>query len=198
MDVEAAPEASAEALANILSLARTAKGVELEILDLEEKLAAKSKALKALREHDLPNALKEAGFSVGDQFDLGSGWHVKLKTFTSASISAANKEAAHAWLEDHGMGGLIKRVITISFGRDEEKWAKKFLADCAKRKKALNAELKEAVHAGTLTATVKEQIARAEEEGRDPASAVPFDLFGVYRAEVADLVAPKKPKAEVL
>ena len=93
------------------------------------------------------------------------------------------------------MGGLIKRTIIVYFGKDEDRWAKKFMADLAKRKRPLDVERKETVHSGSLTAAVKEQIAKALEEGKDPRAELPFDLLGVYQAEVAELVAPKKARA---
>jgi len=194
MDIEAAPEASAEDLATVLNLAREQLRLHLKLERLEEEMNQLNQALKTNAEIALPEALRAANLK---EMPLGEGWFVKIKEITAASISETKKPEAFAWLEQHQLGGIIKRVITISFGRDEEKWAKKFLADCAKRKKPLNAELKEAVHSGTLTKTIKDMIEEALAEGEDPKQKVPFELFGVYQAQRAELIPPKKPKVNL-
>lgn len=194
-EVEHAGESSPEKLNLVLQLARSMKAQQLHIEKLEAELADRSKALKKIAEVDIPNALNDAGL---EEMPLGEGWTVKIKNVITGSISEANKERAHEWLEKHGMGGLIKHVITISFGRDEDRWAKKFLADCAKRKKPLNASRKDAVNSQTLSATVREQIQLATDAGEDPRQRIPFDLFGVFELKKAELVEPKAKKGATL
>lgn len=190
-EIEAADAATPQQLSTILSLARQQAKLAKEIDDIETALMAKKAALKASAEIALPNAMRDAGL---DQMPLGEGWTVKLKTTLAGYISEANKAAAHTWLEEHGMGGLIKHVITITFGRDEDKFFNKFLRDLAKRKNPIKAERKDAVNVATLGATIREQVAKAQDEGRDPKEALPFDLLGVYQVTTAELVAPKAKK----
>ena len=192
IEVEPAPAATAEDLAKILGLAREQVRIRLVIEKHEEEVKKLKLGLKQVTEKDLPEAMRAADLTT---FDCGGGWSVILKPFVAASISEANRGAAHEWLDEHGMGGLIKRTIIVYFGKDEDRWAKKFMADLAKRKRPLDVERKETVHSGSLTAAVKEQIAKALEEGKDPRAELPFDLLGVYQAEVAELVAPKKARA---
>jgi hypothetical protein len=188
IEVEEAESATPEQLAAILALARRQAKLELDISKREEELKKLYEERKQTAEIALPNALRDARL---DSMPLGEGWMVRLKTTLSGAISAANKDKAHEWLEGHGMGGLIKHIITISFGRDEDKFFNKFLRDLAKRKKPVQAERKDAVNTQTLGAMIREQVAKAQGEGRDPREAIPFDLLGVYQITTAELVAPK-------
>jgi len=194
-EVEAAETATPQQLSTILALARQQAKLAAEVVKAEEDLKAKKDALKQSAEIALPNALRDAGL---DQMPLGEGWMVKLKTTLAGYISEENKPAAHTWLEDHGMGGIIKHLITITFGRDEDKFFNKFLRDLAKRKNPVEATRKDGVNTATLSAMIREQVAKAQEAGLDPRQALPFDLLGVYQVTTAELVAPKAKKATAL
>ena len=174
-------------------LARTQLDLLAEADTLQKKLTEVNFKLKQNMEVDLPAVLDEIGQS---EFKLSNGAVVSLQTAVQASISEANRPAAHAWLEKHKMGDLIKREIKILFGRDEVSWAKKFLADCAKRAKKLNLGTKEWVDANTLKATVKRLRADATEAGKNPDEVVPKDLFGVYVVRFASVQIPGEDKVK--
>ncbi len=193
-EVEEAKPATPEQLALVLNLARQQMKLQLEVAKAEEELKLKYEALKKCAEVDVPNALREVNLT---ELPLGEGWTVKMKKLIAGGITEANKEKAHAWLEKTNNGGLIKHVITISFGRDEDSWAKKFMRDLAQRKKPLNAERKDAVNTTTLGAFIRKEIEKAQEAGKDPKEAIPFDLLGVFERTYAELVPPKKPKASM-
>jgi len=194
MEIEAADAASPAQISTIISLAHQQARLAHEVSVAEEELRKKKEALKHCSEISLPNALRDANLEA---CPLKDGWTVKLKTILAGNISEANKEAAHQWLEDHGMGGLIKHTIQITFGRDEDTFFKKFLRDLGKRKNPVKAERKDAVNTNTLGATIREQVAKAQAEGRDPREAIPFDLFGVYQLTYAELVPPKAKKTQL-
>lgn len=105
-----------------------------------------------------------------------------------------DQNEAHVWLEDNGHGDLIKHEIKILFGRDDGSWYKKFMADCAKRKRPLDFSRRDWVDPNTLGAFVREQIRNAAAQGVPPEQAIPFKVFGVHTATVAKLVAPKARK----
>jgi hypothetical protein len=190
-EVEAADAATPEQLSTIIALSRQQAKLQAEVTRAEETLRTAKDALKHNAEIALPNALRNANL---DALPLGEGWMVRLKTTLAGTITEANKAAAHEWLEAHGMGGIIKHVITISFGRDEDAFFNKFLRDLAKRKRPVDAERKDAVNTSTLGATIREQVAKAKDAGLDPREAIPFDLFGVYQMTTAELIAPKTKK----
>ena len=82
------------------------------------------------------------------------------------------------------MNRLIKRLFSIEFGREEEKWADKFERDCKQRKKQLHLKRKKFVHPQTLQAFIRGQL----EEG----VAVPLDIFGVFRQRFVKVALPDR------
>lgn len=183
-DIEAAPIPDNQDLANIAAMAKRYIDLEDTILKLEQELALKKADLKTLREGSLPLALTEVGMT---SFKMNGGISVILKTGHVASISEANRPAAHAWLEKSGNGAIIKHQITIQFGKGEEAWAKKFLRDLSQRKRPLKYERKDTVHPQTLGAFVREKIASAREQGLSPERQIPFDLLGVFELRYAEV-----------
>lgn len=185
--IEAAPIPDNADLANIAALAQRYLSLEDAILKLEQELAAKKADLKTLREGSLPLALTEVGMT---KFTMAGGAAVTLKTGYVASITEANRPAAHAWLESSGNGAIIKHQITIQFGKGEEAWARKFLRDLSQRKRPLKYERKDTVHPQTLGAFVRERIADAKAQGLSPDKQIPFDLLGVFELRYAEVVNP--------
>lgn len=163
-----------------------------EVEDLTAKLKAASEEISVLETKTIPDAMREVGM---EHFSLTGGFSIALERVVAASISKAAAPAAHEWLERYGFGSIIKHDITISFGKDEDKWAKKFLADLAKRKRPLRAERKDVVHSGTLRAFVRERV-DLEKAGQvpDDEMKLPRDLFGVFEFVKATLIEPKEKK----
>jgi hypothetical protein len=181
-EVEPAPVPTDAALRKISVLADRYLMLECDIADLADALAKKQAALKAVREVDLPTAMAEAGTR---RFDLTDGSVVKLEEGVGAHITEANKPKAHAWLEDHGHGAIVKHQITILFGKGEEDWAKKFIRDCKQRKKQLNLERKDSVHSQTLGKFIRDQAEQAKQDQVSLSIRVPYDLFGVHEYRYA-------------
>lgn len=190
-DIEAAAGPTDKELSKVTRLAREQLDHQKEIETLEKRLSEAQLRLKINREQDLPAAMDEAKIA---EFKLSNGASVTIKTSAQASITEANRPKAHAWLEKHKHGALIKRQIQILFGKGEDTWAKKFLADCKKRKLKLKLATKEWVDHNTLKAFVREQRSLALEEKRNPDEAVPKDLFGVYVARFAEVTLPEDPQ----
>lgn len=186
-DVEAAPAPEDADLKNVATLAYRAIDIEREIAQLQEQLRQKQDAHKTIVENDLPLALTSLGMT---EFKLIGGASISIKDIVAASITEVNRKAAHEWLEKHGHGSLIKRTITITFGKGEEKWAAKFMRDMAQRKKPLRAQIKEAVNYQTLGAFVREQVQGARNRKVDPQKVIPYPLFGVYEIKVAEIDLP--------
>lgn len=150
-------------------------------LNLEADIAAKEQELKDLKKQyaktstvDLPSALSEYGIE-----DLTvNGKRIIVKKVYSSTISKANQEAAFNWLRENDYGDIIKNTLTIVFGQGEEATARKTKLQLMES--GLNVASKEAVHAQTLKAFVKEQLEKNNED-------LPKGIFGVYEGKVAEI-----------
>jgi len=149
---------------------------EKEVEAAKEILSLKEQNLKHISQHLLPKLAEEAGLQ--DKFTV-NGITITIKEDVRANIPEAKRPEALAWLEENDHGDLIKREFKVVFGRDQEDWAAEFEQQLQESEQPLNYELKRGVHASTLTAFVKAQMA----EGVD----IPVDLFGVFRQQVSKI-----------
>lgn len=161
-----AVEATDGEVRRIAELANKQLDLERSVAELEEMLKAEKEKLRVVQEHDLPDALAEAGVS---EIRLADGSRVKAEPFVTAHISKAKADEAHSWLEENGHGGIIKREVTAKFGKGDDNFA---IAVEALQMRGIAVDTKESVHHSTLRAFAKEQI----ELGTD----LPVDLFGLY------------------
>lgn len=161
----------------ISSLVEKERTLGREVDDLEAKLKDKKAELRRVQEVDLPEAMDEAGTS---HFTTTDGYVVQVETGVAASIPAKYREQAHRWLEEHGLGDLIKRDVTVKVGRDEEGY-ETLVSDLSQH--GLTYEVKEGVHPQTLKAQVK----RLLEQGQN----VPADWFGIFEYRKAKVSVPR-------
>ena len=162
-------EATDTEMRRIADLANKQLELERGVTTLEDQLKAKKEELRNVREHDLPDALAEAGLS---EIKLADGSRIKVEPFVNAHISKANLEQAHAWLETNGFGDLIDKEINAKFGRTNAELEKFKRMFSHLQEHGCKLTTKEAVHHMRLKAFAKEQL----EKGTD----VPVDLFGLY------------------
>ena len=101
-----------------------------------------------------------------------------------ASIPVARRPEAHEWLTDQGHGDLIKRNVTVGFGREESEAAQALFDQLVGD--GLKVKDEQKVEPSTLKKFVKDQL----EEG----NAIPLDLFGAVQFRQAKITA--KPKSE--
>lgn len=158
-----------------------ARQVELEgeVADLEAKLKAKKRDLLQVSQVDLPEAMAAAGFA---EFRLSTGERVKVEEGVDANIKAANRERAHAWLDKHGFGDLVKRQVTANLGRDSDELLKRLGEVLGELE--VPYETKEQVHPQTLKAFVREQLGQGVE--------LPRDLFGIFEYKRTKVERPKQ------
>jgi hypothetical protein len=157
-------------LAQLSILADRQADAEHAVARLTADLAKANDQLRSICEHELPALMDELGMQ---DFTTTSGLKVTVRETIRASIPKDRKEAAFDWLDEHGHSSLVKRMFAVSFGRDEEKWARKFAADLRRRKRELSVDDIKKVESSTLRAFVKNQL----EEGLE----LPLELFGVFR-----------------
>lgn len=205
-EIEAAPAPKQGELSAIRDLAAELYKAERALAKLEAEVETKKLEIVNLTERTIPAALAAVGMRG---FDLEKGFRVEIEDVVAGSIKKDDRPKAYAWLDEH-QHPIVKRVVTVSFDKSEDKWAKKFIADMAKRKKPLRAEIKESVHDQTLRKFVREMIEKERAGELPPKEKLPRDLFGVYEARVARLIDPeeekkaavarksKKPKAEAI
>lgn len=190
-EVEEANPVTDEDIKKVRDAAEKAMALRLDVERLGDELERKNAELKTTIEQTLPNAMIGARLET---WPVGNGSRFDLTTMIAAGIPKDRAEEAYDWLEKNKHGDLIKRIITIRFGRDDVAWAKKFIADCAKRKKPLDITEAKKVEHQTLGAFVREQIRLATAEGRNADEAAPPDLLGVYRLTFAKFEEPKEKK----
>jgi hypothetical protein len=154
---------------------------EAEVARLHDLLETAQARLTHMNETVMPALMDKAESSDWTSAD---GINVAIEEQFFSHISEEHKPKAHKWLEANKLGDYIKRQFIISFGRNEEAWAKKLSQDLKKRKKPLNFQVKEAVHAKSLNTMVKNILTEGELK-------LPLDLFGVHRRKVAKVTVPK-------
>lgn len=154
-------------LAQITATVREMVTAEEDVKAAEEGLKAAQDRLRNLTETQLPLLMDEARQKELVTLD---GYRVTRSEVIRASISADNMPRAAAWLQANGQGAIIKREISLKFGKGEEQKAAE--AVDALREHHFAPTDKMSVHPQTLGAVVRELLA----EGRE----VPMDVLGVY------------------
>lgn len=186
-DVEARKPPSDKELKNVRDLAAELYARRRAVAKLMAEVEVHAVAIGVLEEKTIPDAMRAIGLT---SFGLEGSFRVDLEKFVHGSVTKVNEPAFFEWLEKQNFGSIIKHVLTITFGKDEDKWAKKFMADLAKRKKPIPVERKDGVHASTLKAFFKERFA-AEAAGEvPPAKRLPRDIVGVHEGTRAVLFDP--------
>jgi len=171
-------------LKELAELAGRQVALEKAKADLEEQLKQVDQQLQKVSGVDIPTAMDAIGMS---DFMLSTGERITVERKVKASIPKTKKPEAFAWLRANEFGSLIKNNVTASFGRGEDDKAK----DLARKLNAdgFTVDQQESVHAQTLSAFVREQLAKAKEDGR-PVE-IPFDLLGVYEYSETKVSKPK-------
>lgn len=181
-NVEEAPPPNDAELAKIRRLAELQIDLMARIARGNAVLARLNAYLSDVTDRQLPLAMKEVSLR---RFELLDGTEIVMEDFVVAAIKKENRPQAYDWLKDNDHGDLVKRTVIVTFGKGEEAWAKKFIADMARRKKPLKAEIKEDVHFQTLNAFVREEFAALRTKGINPLTVLPQALLGIYEGSKA-------------
>ena len=156
-----------EDLHGIAQLARKQVELQAKVADLENILALEKEKLKKVQEEELPESMLALGLN---SFTLSDGSKLDVKTFYRGNIAKDRQEEAHDWLRDHNHADLIKNDVICSFGKGEDHDALVLMGKLSDI--GVDYENKKHVHASTLKAFVREQIA----EGVD----IPMETFGIF------------------
>ena len=162
----------------IVAMAKEALEIEARIEKGKELLKQLEEAHKAIVENDLPEAMDSLGL---EEFKLDSGRKITISESYHPNISEANRDEAFDWLRDHGHDGIIKRNVSVQFGKGEDAIANRLLANLRRYKSLGESTIKDSsgVHPQTLNAFVREMI----ESGED----LPMETFGVFVRRAASI-----------
>lgn len=171
-----------EAVTKLIALLNAAE-YELTLVDERSKIL--NDRIKRIKEDALPSVMAELGIQ---EFKLTDGTVIKIKNDWQAYISEANKPAAHAWLVQNNYGSIIKTAVELEFGSGDEERARAEEAVESLIEGGYNPDIKEAVHAQTLKAFVRECVEKQV--------AIPLNLFGAFPVSVAQIKQPKTASAK--
>ena len=143
------------------------RGLEDKLAKQEEELKKTKNDVDVLSGEVIPTMMTEMNIS---KFSLEDGAGVEVKPVYGASIPKAKEEEAFNWLRNNGLGDVIKNMITVSFGRNEDNKAATF-ADLAQGQ-GYQPTQKLKVEPMTLKALVRERTEKGLE--------MPTDLFNVF------------------
>jgi hypothetical protein len=183
----------AKAMLNrIGALFREAVAAENKVKAAEVALANAVAEHKKITEDLLPELMKEAGLS---ELTLETGQTLVVEEDIRASITTGekggvdNRPAAHAWLRANGFASLIKNVISIKLGMEEDKKAEKLYLQLAKKYE--DVERKESVHSSTLRSFVTEVLSGAKHDATGKPIQLPESITYVS-LPVAHIKEPKR------
>ena len=159
-------------VAGISALAKRAKMLEKEIVEMEETLNERNEQYRKLTEQTIPEAMAEAGMR---KFVMEDGSSIDVKPFYGASIPKARQAEAYKWLRDNGFDDIIKNTISVRFGRNEDELSARLLNLLGTQ--GFPAEQAQKIEPQTLKAWVKERV----EKGQP----VDTELFGVFIGQKA-------------
>ena len=117
MEKETQPDVKAEDLSNISELGRQLDQLEEDIRAKEEHLKSLKENYRKISEDLLPNKLRELGVS---EFKLANGTSMSIQQYYSARITPENRDVCFHWLENNGLGDIIKNTVSANFGRGED------------------------------------------------------------------------------
>lgn len=144
----------------------------------EIELKAMKDACRKIEELDLPELMDEVGMS---EFKMGDGRVISIENKVYASIPKDRQDEAFSWLRKRKLDGIIKRTITVVFGKGEDKKARHVERNLHRYKSLVDNSIvsSETIHPQTLKAFAR----KALEDGMD----IPLDAFGIFEKRVASV-----------
>jgi len=156
-------------LESVAELLRLQLNIESQIEDTEKHLKDLKEELRTLSGETIPTKMAELGMTSTTMSD-GSEVKIVEDIYVSIPKDSQKSAACYQWLEDNGLGDIIKNQVGISFGKGESNMAT-HLQETIKEM-GLIPEVKVSVHPSTLKATIK----KWHEEGKS----VPDNTFSLF------------------
>lgn len=155
----------------VTNLAREHRLLEGQIAEHTEIIKNLTKQKSFLESVKIPDAMHRAGVR---EITTLEGLKVSTK-FIVGAIPAESKEKAYAWLDDNGFGDVIKRSVSVNFGKGDTETATAAMESI--RALGLEPQMKRDVHAQTFMALTREQIGKG--------TLFPLDEWGVFHGDKA-------------
>jgi len=168
-------------LESVAELLREQLRLESVIEDTEEQLKGYKEHLRKLSGETIPEKMAELGMTSTEMYD---GSKVEVVSDIKVSIPKVDlkrQAACYKWLEDNGLGDIIKNSVGISFGKGESNMAT-HLQETIKEM-GLIPEVKVSVHPSTLKATIK----KWHQEGKS----VPDNTFSLFIGQKTKITKKK-------
>ena len=146
-------------------LARALLDADEAVKIAEGVLNSKKEQARVIREETIPSVMQELGL---ESLVLNTGQKLEVKQEVYCSVPKENKTYVYNWLDENGFGGLIKTEVTVSYGKNEKELADELQFELLNR--GLEVVVDQNVHAQTMKAFLKEQLAKGAK--------IPLDLFG--------------------
>jgi len=175
-DVPEVPQG--DRLERLSKLAEALTLAQFEIGKAEDALEEKIKLERKLREEDIPNLMKQVRMK---EITLTDGVKLKDEDEFKCNVSKDRKPLAFAWLRDHGLGAVIKRIVGVAFGKGEDDKAKSLHEQL--EKDGFTVDDNADVHPATLHATLANE--------RELGHAIPQDIFGLFEYQTTKLEYPR-------
>lgn len=168
--------------------------VKINEIEAAEDILKAAKADKEVWMKELAELLDTSGYAVGSKIFLKNGREMKLKDFFAANIPSKSaidgckdpekqddmiqrKEKALKWLDDNGVGDVIKNQIIAMLPRGDANKAAQIANYLLELEVGYIRE--ESVHPQTLVATLKEAL----RDGKN----IPFETFSVTTGTVVEI-----------
>jgi hypothetical protein len=168
-----------DGLATLAQVAYDLQVAEQNVIDAEAALKAAKKAVDDLTERVLPSLMEDLQLK---ELTLKNGTKLKVDDILQLG-SVTKKPEVLAWLEESGNGGLIKRTVSVSLGRNADEQEQALLQELASEGYS---DISSArwVEAQTLKAHVKKML--------DDGASVDLDMLQARQFKKAKITG--KPK----
>jgi len=151
--------------------------------ELEEKLKVAKKLVRKWELEEIPQLMKELGFSKIEIESTGETVEVKEEYY--CSIPKKNKSDCADWLIANDLGPLVQNEISLTFGPDAQEdfeFVKEVLGN-------YDLNIQVSMNTSQIKAALKEKIKIASvTEGAEP---VPTKMFGLHIEELAKVKKSK-------
>jgi len=161
------PDITDEQMGSLGAAVQRLTNKQIEIESAEKALAQLKAEERKIGQEEVPELMDNLGFT---KIVLSTGETVTVADAVQCGIPAPQREAAYLWLDKHGHGALIKSAVTAKFARGEKDQA--YDAVRALEAIGISPSLGESVHAGTLKAWAREELAQGH--------SLPADLFKIH------------------
>lgn len=148
------------------------------LTECEREVEKATDVVREITDRRIPDATE----GMNGALVLKDGRTLEIKEEIRSSIAGDKKIPAIIWLDENDYGHIVKRVVSVQFGKDCDELVKAFMEYCKKfEHKDLNGGLVVktdfSVHHATLNSWVKEQL----KDGVD----LPRETFGIFRQRKA-------------